>query len=535
MIGLLLVEDEAPIKQKLMHNAPWAEHGFTVYGASNGVEALEVLAQHSIAIMVTDIQMPKMNGIELIRAVKKNFDMVKIIVISGFAEFEYAQESIRLNVSDYLLKPFATRKLLNAVLRLQKELELEASKEKELGHLREQLLQNMAALREKFFIDIFNRNVGEPDIRAQLEFLGMAELIDHPFQVAVLDLLEQQPENSSEETKYLTNLQFLQLVQRLLAGSDYQHFVINHHRNQMVLIMIDPDPELAMRLSEILAKVRLILNHSLACGIGHSYVEWPDLAVSYQEACSALQYRYLYGLNQVFFINDLNLDNPSYHKIFHFLHHHPIFEDLKIGADHAIQTDLKSIIREMRESRISPELSKMVACNLVLLVCTTLNELGYASTEIFGSDDSALPDFDQVDSLDEMEQRLFVFFETINSFISKKRSSLNHQLVEEIRQYIDANYSGDITLSGMAIQYKISPSYLSLLFTEQIGKNFIDYLTEHRITKARELLKHTDMKIYEISNVVGYNDSFYFSNCFKKLVGVSPSEYRESRRASTEP
>jgi two-component system response regulator YesN len=95
---------------------------------------------------------------------------------------------------------------------------------------------------------------------------------------------------------------------------------------------------------------------------------------------------------------------------------------------------------------------------------------------------------------------------------------------------LDENFAEDITLSAMANRYNISPSYLSLLFAEKTGKNFIDYLTERRIKKAKELLKHTDLKIYEISNAVGYKDSFYFSNCFKKIAGVSPSEYRESTK-----
>jgi len=135
-----------------------------------------------------------------------------------------------------------------------------------------------------------------------------------------------------------------------------------------------------------------------------------------------------------------------------------------------------------------------------------------------------------VESLEEVKRLLESFFKRINHHIQQKRASLNHQLVEEIRQYLDENFAADITLSAMANRYNISPSYLSLLFTERTGKNFIDYLTERRIKKAKELLKHTDMKIYEVSNAVGYKDSFYFSNCFKKIAGMSPSEYRKNTK-----
>jgi two-component system response regulator YesN len=532
--GLLLVEDEEAIKQKLLNNVSWGKYGFDpVVSAGNGLEALAMLERYPIEIMVTDVQMPKMNGIELIKEIKRRNYRMKIIVISGFAEFEYAQESIKLNVSDYLLKPFASRRLLEVVLRYKDELEREQADRSELNNLREQLQKNMAALQEKLILDLLNGNRPAGNIGAQLEFLGLATLENHRFQVAVLEIPEHQLSVLTEEEKYLLNMQFFEQVRRLFDEEDAiagWHWIVNCRRNRVAMIVLDPDPDLPSRLEEKLEQLRTVLNRSLACGVGHPYHELADLSVSYKEACSALQYRYLYGMNQVFSINDLNLDNPSYHKLFYYLHQNSIFDNLKIGADAAIQKDLKSFIHEMRQARLSPELSKIVVSNLLLLTSATLNELGYNAIEVFGSGMSSLTMVSQAESLEELEGILESLFKHIQEFINRKRTSYNHQLVEEIRQYLDDHFETDITLSAMATRYKISPSYLSLLFSERTGKNFSDYLTERRIKKAKELLKHSDLKIYEISNAVGYNDSFYFSNCFKKLMGVSPTEYRENTR-----
>ncbi len=531
MIGLLLVEDEEAIKDKLMQNAPWADYGFgPVLGASNGLEALDILEKHPIKIMVTDVQMPKMNGIELIKEVKKRGYQMKIIVISGFAEFEYAQESIKLNVSDYLLKPFASRRLLEVVARLRDELEKEEAKQCEISGLREQLKKNKSVLSEKLLLDLLNGNFINDNIQAQFDFLGLSAIVNRAFQVALIEIPENQLSGITEEEKYLLNLQLAQQIQHLMEASPYQHLIINHHRNQVVIIVIQPDDDLPIRLGEIITQGRLALGRSLACGLGHQYYDFTDLSISYREACSALQYRYLYGLNKVFSINDLNPDNQSYHKILSSLQRHPIFDNIKIGADEAVGADLKKIISEMRLSKMGPDLSRIVASNLILLTCTTLNELGYNSNEILGADFLTLTDVSSAESLEELEKLLLTIFERINSHIRQKRTSLNHQLVEEIRQFIDENFAEDITLSAMATRYKISPSYLSVLFAERTGKNFIDYLTERRIKKSKELLKHTNLKIYEISSAVGYNDSFYFSNCFKKIAGVSPSDYRESTK-----
>lgn len=532
MIGLLMVEDEEAIRQKLVQNINWAEHGFNLLSASNGLEALEILEQQPVEIMVTDIQMPKMNGIELIKEIKRRNYPMKIIVISGFAEFEYAQESIKLSVSDYLLKPFASRRLLEVVLRLKDELSQEAEAQQELNSMRKQLAENMVALREKLFMDLLGGNIPVENIGGQLEFLGLSGMANRWFQVAVFEIPENDLREMSEADKYLLNMQLSQQVSKVFNDSVYTYWTVNTRRNQVVVVLFDPPADLPIRLEELLLQLRLNLDHPLACGVGHSYLDLIDLQISYKEACSALQYRYLYGLNQVFSINDLNRAHPAYHKIFYQLHRHPIFDNVKIGASQAVRDDLRRLIDEMRQLQLSPELSKIVASNLVMLTYATLNELGYNTVETFGADFSILTAVNEAESLNDLEALLGGFLETINSSLHQKRSSLNHQLIDEIRQYIDEHFHEDITLSAMAAQYKISPGYLSLLFAERIGKKFIDYLTERRITKARELLKHTDMKIYEISSAVGYNDSFYFSNCFKKLTGHSPSEYREQMRIS---
>jgi two-component system, response regulator YesN len=528
MTSLLIVEDEEAIKQKLMGNVVWEQYGFKpVLGACNGREALAILEKTTVDIMITDIQMPKMNGIELIKEVKKRNYLMKIIVISGFAEFEYAQESIKLNVADYLLKPFASRRLLEVVLRLTEQIKQEQAEKSELQELRENLHKNMEALREKFFMNLLNHNMASIDMVGELKFLGLESLVDIPYQVVVMEVPEGLLREANEEEKYLLNLQFINQVKRLLEGGDYQYFLVNQLRNQMTVIFFAPDQELPVHLEEYLTQLQLGLKQSIIIGVGGKYHGFRDLSISFHEAKLALQYRYIHGSNRVFAISDVNLDNPNYHKYFYYLHQNRIFDDLRVGAYSAIHEDIKAFIREMRSSNMNPESLRIIASNLILLTYTTLNELGYNLSDLFETAFLPLVDVNQTESLDELENFLVDFFEKINVYASQKRISLNQSLVDEIQRLMDENYAADITLSGMANQYKISPGYLSLLFTERTGQNFIEYLTEKRIKKARELLKHTDMKIYEIAAAIGYNDSYYFSNCFKKVVGVPPSEFRE--------
>ena len=226
-------------------------------------------------------------------------------------------------------------------------------------------------------------------------------------------------------------------------------------------------------------------------------------------------------------VGDLNFVHPV-DKIFFQLYQNRIFDDLRIGAYDEILEDLAKLFAEMKASALGPEPIRIIAANLLLLTCATLNELGYDLEEIFADGVPPLNRISRTQSLDELEELFKKIFSRINQLMNRNRECINQQRVDEIRLYLETNYAEEISLSAMAEKYKISPGYLSLLFTERTGKNFSDYLTECRIRKAKELLKHTEMRIYEIANAVGYNDPYYFSSCFKKITNKTPSEYREN-------
>src|SRR5690554_1425557 len=528
MAGILLVEDEDAIREKLMKNVDWSAHGFNpVLGAGNGLEALELLQRHSVEIMVTDIQMPKMNGIELIKALKDQGYRLKIIVISGFAEFEYARESITLNVSEYLLKPFATKRLLDVALKVQEEMRKEQEEESELNELRSQIKENMVDLREKFLVDLLNGNLPGSELGSKLRFFDLQEYEGKSYQTVLMELHTGQAETTQEEDKYLLNLQFYRQADRVLAGSPYNHLLLNLGNHRIVAVFFAPDSALPMRLEEYLTELRDYFQKEVTFGVSNSYQGLQDLSVAYREACVALQYRYLHGWDRVYSIKDLHLDHPGYHKSLYLVYQNRIFDNLRIGAHEQIHHDLKSLFAEMKTSQLNPETIRIIGANLVLLACATLNELGYNPEEIFTGGFPSLSEISHTESLNELEEVIGQFFTRINLLVGERRDSTNKRMVDEIRRYLEDNYASEITLSAIADQYRISPGYLSLLFTEHTGNNFVDYLTERRIGKAKELLKHTQLRIYEIAAAVGYNDPFYFSNCFKKLTHKTPSEYRE--------
>ena len=198
---------------------------------------------------------------------------MKIIVISGFAEFEYARESINLAVSEYLLKPFATKRLLDVALRVKGEMSEEQAKEEEIATLRAQISNNMPALREKFLADLLNGKMTESDFEAKLQFLGLDAYEKRPYQVVVMELHDSP---DAPEDKYLLDLQFYQHIEWALKSSSYQFLLLNYYHHQIVAVVFNPDRDLPLCLEKWLTRLRVHLNKDITFGISNCYQALSD-------------------------------------------------------------------------------------------------------------------------------------------------------------------------------------------------------------------------------------------------------------------
>ncbi len=539
MFRLLVVEDEEMIRNKIMYNTNWKEHGFIeVLEASNGIEALEIVRKNNIDIVVTDIQMPEMNGIELIREIKSLNRGIKCIIITAYAEFEYAKESVKLNVNDYILKPFKSKDLLEIVKKLSEEILRERNERVEVENLRRQLRENKKALREKLFNDLLsNSYIG--DVENDLNYLELSKLKDREFFIAVIninnfmDLIREE----DEEQKYIVNLSFYNLVTKFLSSfgadssntcdSELVYSVINYKIDQLVIAVYDDIDKYIPAFEGLIKTGRQELGFCMTIGIGNKYKNLTDVHVSYREACSAVLLDRVYGREIVYIFNDLNFGNKVYSKQLHILGDTKLYDDLKIGAFPEIKMDIVDIITQIKSSKLELDAINTIIYNIVLLSCKTVNELGYDIFEIMGEDFNLHFDVKEINNLVQLEEWLLSFFYKVNEFINQKRSNRNENLLSKVKDYVDRNYSENITLTSIAKNFGISSGYLSVLFNDHIGQNFIDYLTNLRIQNAKNLLKSTDLKIYEIADKVGYRDAYYFSTAFKKIVGINPTDYRE--------
>ncbi len=539
MFRLLVVEDEEMIRNKIIYNTNWKEHGFVeVLQASNGMEALDIVRKNNIDIVITDIQMPEMNGIELIREIKSLNRGIKCIIITAYAEFEYAKESVKLNVNDYILKPFKSRDLLDIVKKLSEEINRERNERVEVENLRRQLRENKKALREKLFNDLLsNSYIG--DIESDLNYLELSKLRNREYFIAVINInnFMELIIEEDEEQKYIVNLSFYNLVTKFLTylekdTSDTSedklvYSVINYKIDQLVIVVYEDIDKFTSAFEDLIKLGRMELGFCITIGIGNKYKNLTDVHISYREACSAALLDRVYGREIVYIFNDLNFGNKVYSKQLHILGDTKLYDDLKIGAFPEIKNDIVDIITQIKSSKLELDAINTIIYNVVLLSCKTINELGYDIFEIMGEDFNLHFDVKEINNLVQLEEWLLSFFYKVNEYINQKRSNRNQKLLSKVKDYVDGNYSENITLTSISKDFGISSGYLSVLFNDYIGQNFIDYLTNLRIQSAKNLLKSTDLKIYEIADRVGYRDAYYFSTAFKKIVGINPTDYRE--------
>ena len=539
MFRLLVVEDEEMIRNKIIYNTNWKEHGFVeVLQASNGMDALDIVRKNNIDIVITDILMPEMNGIELIREIKSLNRGIKCIIITAYAEFEYAKESVKLNVNDYILKPFKSKDLLDIVKKLSEEINRERNERVEVENLRRQLRENKKALREKLFNDLLsNSYIG--DIESDLNYLELSKLRNREYFIAVINInnFMELIIEEDEEQKYIVNLSFYNLVTKFLTylekdSSDTSedklvYSVINYKIDQLVIVVYEDIDKFTSAFEDLIKLGRMELGFCITIGIGNKYKNLTDVHISYREACSAALLDRVYGREIVYIFNDLNFGNKVYSKQLHILGDTKLYDDLKIGAFPEIKNDIVDIITQIKSSKLELDAINTIIYNVVLLSCKTINELGYDIFEIMGEDFNLHFDVKEINNLVQLEEWLLSFFYKVNEYINQKRSNRNQKLLSKVKDYVDGNYSENITLTSISKDFGISSGYLSVLFNDYIGQNFIDYLTNLRIQSAKNLLKSTDLKIYEIADRVGYRDAYYFSTAFKKIVGINPTDYRE--------
>lgn len=528
-LKVMIVDDERLVRDLLKACIEWEEIGLTIVGeSSSAVEGIELVEKLQPDIIFTDICMPIMDGLEFSKKVIEKHPQIKIIVLTGHEEFEYAKKGIKVGIADFLLKPINDDEIMKTALSTKEKIIRERSQIEEYDRLKEQLQQNLPFLKEKLFNELLQRNVDSKALSEKLSYFEI-KTGDSPFQAAVVEVFGPKEEDTAdEESKLILRIRSLELTQQYFNEDQYINVFFDN--SQRVVILCNDD---SIDLWECCEAIKSMLINRLKCfvciGIGNPHMRLDKIWLSYKEAGDALRLRFCFGKNQVISFSDVcsieradpGID-PDLQGSFNFF--------LKSGLREKAEEIICSAFSEMKAAVVSQEQVRVVACSFISSILNVLVETGVKQDDIFEADAQPFETIFKLDNLPDMEEYLKGISRKVIHVISCMQGKKAKKIIQDVQGYIDENYSkSDLTLSEVAKKFFVNLSYLSRTFKEEAGLTFVDYLNKLRMEKAIKLLNETDKKAYQIAEEVGVNDPHYFSVCFKKFTGVSVNEYKKAR------
>ena len=532
---IILVDDEEEVRKGIIRKIDWEALGFQVVGdAENGQDALEKIEQLEPDVVMTDIRMPYMDGLTLTSWIRQKYPSVKVLIFSGFDDFEYAQKAIKLNVTEYILKPVNVEELTRILNRVRENLDQEIEQRRDVDLLRESYLSSLPILRELFLNDMVRGNMPAENIRQKLEEYKIDILGAEKWLTAVINV-----ENEASEETGLTLHQEKELipisVKSLLEDNlkDYCRFTAFNSAVGVTLIAaVDGERKqtsLIDLLGDICKEIKRILQVTVTIGIGYFSRELEQLPAAYQSAVDALGYREIVGTGKTIYINDMEPVSRGKLQL-ETRDEADLIAVVKFGTREKIEAAAKSFAARMEGARVHMRQLQVYQMSIINCLIRLMQQQDLELGAMFGTDEM----YGKV-IYGNMKPEEFASVITevgcrMNEAMNRERDKTAKKVILEAKQYILDHYQDpELSVDVMCRQLHMSPAYFSTVFKRETGQTYIAYLTEVRLDKAVELLNTTDDKTYVIAQKVGYQEQNYFSYVFKKRFGISPTKFRGSQ------
>lgn len=524
MYTLLVVEDEKWIRKGLVHKLKKVDLPFgEIHDARNGIEAIEIIKDNDIDIIITDICMPDMDGIELIKKVKEFNKHIEFIIISGYSEFRYAEAAINMGVKSYLLKPTTDEDLMSAL-------------DKVISRIEEKRQYNNLS-KENINIKIRNEKLTYEN---ELNYLLKSKKHDSKFlqdnypimynsnqyQLIVLNInydAKGECKNNYYDIEDVKTKIFDYLVTNIHLDN-YYAFNNMDILNQ-ILILIWGDKEKLKLTGDSISKKLFydcLSGEQISKTIGISTILTLIDNELYKSAKKALDLRLIYGLNKIYTGEHIDLSNEFLFPK----------NELKLLKKNIERGYIKNVEVLLQEIFSKDRFRESNAGNLYFLyseVVNTIYETLYStSVDIQKVTQYDLSQYDIMNYANRLEDISIYLYRLIeNRLIINKKTPINcRELVDEITKYIDMHYEEKINVKSLAARYGINPNYFSTIFKEQLGVTCTKYITMKRLEYACRMLRETNINVEEIAESVGYSDLQYFYRVFKKEFNYTPMEYR---------
>lgn len=536
-MNIMLIDDEPILRQGIKNKINKFKLPVTIVGeAGDGQTALDLLESCNADIVITDIRMPAMNGLQFIERSLRLKPSLSFIIVSGYSEFEYAQQAIQYGVSNYLLKPVQDEEFRDSLARIIERIE----KERDSNAEKEQLVQSRelsrATLRQQYLTQLVQLSERDPStgrgdedlerLRLSCTHYAAIVLVLEPFKLPHYSFVE-----GDEELVWfaIENIMSERFRSAGRQGVLFKHIV---HQNELVyLIGVDgpsEGPVIRQWLHEVLRGMQRYLRLDVTIGLGTVIDSFEHIQRSYQQAKQALRNATIRGTGTVYDYDTIGKQTADRPPFLTEGDERILIEWLNEGNSASLQRWIEHKLRAAIQSPNATTSQIEWACvELYSLFRKYLMSHTSLTEWIIGEMDDLHSWLQSLSDWDEAISRMQGIVANVVGYLSHKKDMSGARLIEEMKKYIDSNFHREITLQTISEKFYIHPNYFSRRFRETFGESFHEYLTGVRMRTAAKAMEETDLKVLQIAQMVGFEDSAYFSSAFRKFHGTTPKKYRE--------
>ncbi|WP_219836994.1 response regulator [Paenibacillus sp. R14(2021)] len=538
MPNILIVDDEAIFRKGLRKIIESSSGSWQVAGeAKDGYEALEMVESLKPDLLLTDIRMPRMDGLQLIHIAKERFPKLLVIVLSGFDEFTYLQQSLRHGVRDYLMKPVEREELFKTLNKLETELaksqqvpELYTSEPTDARVIRQHVSEHLVA-------GLLKGYVNEGDL-ALLARIGVT--FQEPYFACMIikldkDLLDKERYEKADPSLFQLYIQ--QIIQELLDQRAKGFSFILSETEVVALVNLSGQPEAGdplLELSETIRRRMISLSRlTVTIGLGRIVNGMKEIPQSFQEAKIAQLHRLIVGGDRI--ISYARIKEGGEEIAWSSL------LELPLGMlESSIQEGKLKLTREYTASFItalcsqakSPEVIHQQICKVLIHGYEEAEKLELTQSWLGERTiQSVLLEICSLNSRTELIDCCSSHLEKLAECIANRQRKSDHDPIEKVIRYVNQHYQEPLSLTQVAEQVYLNPAYLSTLFKQRTGRSLVEYWTELRVSEAKKRLVASNEKVTIIAENTGFGNIRHFNRVFKSVTGLAPIDYREQARA----
>ena len=545
MLKIFLAEDEVVVRETIKRMIPWEELGFELVGeAADGEMALPLLIRQQPDLLITDIKMPFMDGLTLARLAKKEIPGLKVVILRGYDDFNYAKQAIGIGVEDYLLKPITKNALIERLSEIRSRYEHEKTQKEYYEKFQREMQAYEKNSSRDFFEALVDGSMDMMEVYKRAEKLGL-DIVAEAYNVLIFtmncdeDFSGQRDEYSSWEAESL------ELLENFFAGHSSAMLFRSNIFSYGVLLKGQRET-IEENTRACVDEIRKILSRQDGrrewfLAVGQSVERLSQIQKSYHTASRAFSQRYLYDENILYYDEMETMEHPGGQAE---TEDNAYLQKVDVNAlnpailqkflSNGLQEETENFVKDYFYAIGQEPMESLVFRNYVILnvrfsVISFIKGLGCDTNEMESADTEEV----LAESGKNMESAIAYAKKMISQAIEirdQNSGNKNRSILKTAVDFIDSHYMDEeISLNTVANVANVSSNHFSALFSQNMGQTFIEYLTTLRMNKAKELLRCTGMRSSEIAGEIGYKDAHYFSYLFKKTQGMTPSDYRKAR------